>query len=188
MMRGRRARQPWSRQRQGRPALGEAISCVKCGQPCPRTSGTRRYCDVCRKIVARQQNAEKAARYVDRHRREISEAKALRRKADPFYVLSERMGHSLRMALQGAKDGRRWETFVPYTLTDLTRHLERQFLPGMNWSNFADWHIDHIVPRSAFHYTAASDDAFQACWALTNLRPMWAGENLKKSFKRFHLL
>ena len=26
------------------------------------------------------------------------------------------------------------------------QHIERQFTKGMNWNNYGEWHIDHIIP------------------------------------------
>lgn len=57
-------------------------------------------------------------------------------------------------------------------------HLERQFTPGMSWTNYGDWHIDHIKPLASFDLT----DRVQLLVAchFTNLQPLWAEENLKK--------
>lgn len=51
-----------------------------------------------------------------------------------------------------------------------------------------EWHIDHIVPLSAFDITTEDSDGFKRAWALSNLRPLWAAENLKKSSARNFLL
>ena len=67
-------------------------------------------------------------------------------------------------------------------------HLERQFLPGMTWGNRGEWHIDHIVPLASFTFTSPDDPEFRAAWALTNLRPLWAKDNIRKSAKRTHLI
>ncbi len=77
---------------------------------------------------------------------------------------------------------------LPYTTDQLMDHLERQFLPGMTWKNRSKWHIDHIIPLSHFHFTSAKDPEFQAAWALSNLRPMWAKSNLKKGARRLTIL
>lgn len=77
---------------------------------------------------------------------------------------------------------------LPYTIAELRVHLERQFLPGMSWNNRKDWHIDHIIPLSSFKFTSSTNPEFQAAWALTNLRPMWAKENVVKGKKRTVLL
>lgn len=111
-----------------------------------------------------------------------------RLREDPAHRLYMNTSRMVRDALAERKAGRGWEALVGYSLADLTAHLERQFGRGMSWSNYGDWHIDHIVPRAAHHFTGPEDPEFRACWALTNLRPMWATENKSKSAKRTHLL
>ena len=64
------------------------------------------------------------------------------------------------------------------TLDDLKKHLESQFKEGMNWGNYGEWHVDHIIPCSLFDFTKKSDQ-FE-CFHYTNLQPLWAIENLKK--------
>ncbi|MDO3431151.1 hypothetical protein QWJ46_00490 [Rhizobium sp. CBN3] len=80
----------------------------------------------------------------------------------------------------GAKAGRKWELLVGYTIDDLMAHLEKKFTPGMSWDNYGDWHIDHEVPKSAFNYETPEHLDFKRCWALNNLRPMWAKANISK--------
>ena len=111
-----------------------------------------------------------------------------RRAADPSWKVSAHMKTMIGRGLKGGKAGRSWRAFVPYTLEELMAHLERQFLPGMTWDNRGDWHIDHIVPLSSFEFTGPDDANFQAAWALTNLRPLWAKDNIRKSAKRTHLI
>ena len=106
----------------------------------------------------------------------------------PRHNLDKRMKWAIWSGLQGEKDGRSWKSFVDYSIDDLVRHLERQFLPKMTWKNMGRWHVDHIVPKSAFTYDSPDDASFKACWALTNLRPLWGRENVRKSAKRTHLL
>lgn len=75
-----------------------------------------------------------------------------------------------------------------YTVWELVRHIERQFHPGMTWENYGEWHIDHVIPLSLFVFDSADHPGFKAAWALANLRPLWAEDNLKKRAKRTHLL
>lgn len=98
------------------------------------------------------------------------------------------MSSAIRASLVGGKQGRKWEEIAGYTLEQLRDHLERQFIKGMGWHNMSDWHIDHIVPKSSFSYSSPEDAEFKACWALSNLRPLWAEENLSKSDARTHLI
>ena len=91
-----------------------------------------------------------------------------------------RMKTAVAKALRGAKAGRKWEYLVGYTTADLMAHLERQFTIGMSWSNIGKWHIDHVVPKSSFKYTSTDNTEFKRCWALSNLQPLWAWDNLAK--------
>lgn len=81
---------------------------------------------------------------------------------------------------------------LPYSRDDLARHLERQFTRGMSWLNYAGnmpfkakkaWVVDHIVPKRLF----AIEEAEKA-YALTNLRPLWIGLNMRKGMVRSHLV
>ena len=40
-----------------------------------------------------------------------------------------------------------------------------------------------IIPKSAFNFETAEDADFKKCWALENLQPLWAKDNLRKSNK-----
>jgi len=50
-------------------------------------------------------------------------------------------------------------------------------------ANRKDYHIDHIIPQSAFNYETPKDLDFKKCWALTNLQILSSVENMKKSAK-----
>ncbi len=78
------------------------------------------------------------------------------------------------------KNGWHWEELVGYTLTDLKKHLEKHFLPGMTWDNYGEWHIDHRIPIAAFNFETPFDLDFRQCWALRNLQPLWAAQNRSK--------
>lgn len=106
-------------------------------------------------------------------------------KEQPNFKLHSNISRSIRKALRGSKKRRKWEALVGYTTEDLRRHIERQFLEGMSWDNYGinGWHIDHIIPRSAFNYGTPEDDDFKRCWRLSNLRPMWSTDNIRKGNK-----
>jgi len=64
---------------------------------------------------------------------------------------------------------------------ELIEHIQSQFKRDMTWKNWSlnGWHIDHIRPISSFDL---SDPAQQKeCFHYTNLQPLWAIDNLKKS-------
>lgn len=70
------------------------------------------------------------------------------------------------------------------TVAELRAHLEAQFVPGMTWENHTPdgWHIDHKRPLCTFDLT--DPDQQRAAFHYTNLRPLWAVDNLRRS-KRF---
>lgn len=56
-------------------------------------------------------------------------------------------------------------------------HIEKQFISGMNWNNREKWHLDHIIPLAV----AKTEDDVIRLNHFTNLRPLWAEDNFKKS-------
>ncbi|MBA7568819.1 hypothetical protein ES708_10554 [subsurface metagenome] len=89
----------------------------------------------------------------------------------------------INRSLKGRKNGFHWEDLVDFTLNDLMHHLEKQFTDGMTWDNYGKWHIDHIIPITAFNFSSVKDYDFKRCWALNNLRPLWEADNIHKSDK-----
>ena len=99
--------------------------------------------------------------------------------------LNDRIGSSMKKALKGNKAGRHWEELVGYSLRDLRAHIEKQFIGKMSWEGVlrGEIHIDHKIPKSVFNFKTHNDIDFKRCWALSNLQPLWALENIKKSNK-----
>lgn len=138
----------------------------------------------------RIQQANKWAMSNPERKREIAKGVNKRQRLNPTFRLRCAMSAYINWCLHRKKNGMSWEGLVGYSLNDLVAHLERQFQRGMSWKNYGQkgWHIDHIIPASSFTYDDPKDEQFKACWALTNLRPMWAGENISKGHRRIHLI
>jgi hypothetical protein len=111
-----------------------------------------------------------------------------RKRATAKGRLESNVSRAVNRALLKAKSREPSFNLLGFTVDELMRHLERQFLPGMIWENYGKWHVDHILPLASFNYSSAKDDEFKAAWALTNLRPMWAKENISKGARRLHLV
>lgn len=136
-------------------------ACLSCGVDFVATHITRRCCsEVC---AARRARDKAGARSVN---------VAIR--------LSARVRCGMRRDLRTKKGGRQWESLVGYTVAELMRHLEARFAPGMGWHNLSKWHVDHVRPLASFSFSSVDDPEFRAAWALTNLQPLWAEDNLRK--------
>jgi len=65
------------------------------------------------------------------------------------------------------------------TILFLKKWLEFNFVAGMNWENYGKWHIDHVKPCKS--YNLENIDEQLKCFNWTNLQPLWAIDNIKKS-------
>lgn len=119
-----------------------------------------------------------------------------KRATDPIFRMKEIISNSIGQALKkrgSKKNGNSTFKFLPYSLEELRQHLEAQFEPWMTWDNHGvyrldiwddnnsstwTWQVDHIIPHSMFNYTSMKDESFQKCWALENLRPYSAKQNI----------
>jgi len=109
-----------------------------------------------------------------------------RYKTEPKFRLNENVSRGIRNSLNskgGSKNGYHWKDLVGYTESDLVKHLEKQFVNGMTWENYGEWHIDHVCPISKFNFTDPSHTDFKRCWSLKNLQPLWAFDNISKKDK-----
>ena len=133
----------------------------------------------------KEQIKEHSSQYYSENKSEIikqhNNYKRQKRRDDPRFRLNANMGRAIWHALKTGKNNRHWELLVNFTLSDLIEKLEKQFKKGMSWSNYGDWHVDHIIPKSYFIFKSSEDEEFKKCWSLKNLQPLWAEENFKKN-------
>lgn len=143
------------------------------------------------KKTCRQKNINHY-RAIQRKRRaerkeELNAANRLKRILNPQFRVRENMSRRMNYSLHArnlTKNKISWIELVGYDLQELKAHLEKQFTKEMSWENYGSyWHIDHIKPDSRFIYESVEDIEFKKCWALSNLQPLKAEDNLKKSNK-----
>jgi hypothetical protein len=121
----------------------------------------------------------------DRIRETKRKSIAKRRESDVAFrlvcLVRSRVSHALRKAAS-SKSCRTIE-MLGCTGKELRLHVESKFLPGMTWENHghAGWHIDHIIPLAKFDLSDPTQQA--AAFHYTNLQPLWAKDNLRKSDK-----
>jgi len=116
----------------------------------------------------------------ERRRKQRREQERTKRK-DPLYRLGNNLSRQIRKTIHHNKQGWHWENVVGYSLDDLKAHLETQFQAGMTWKNYGSWHIDHIKPKSSFPISSQNwREITKEIWALKNLQPLWAKDNISK--------
>lgn len=103
-----------------------------------------------------------------------------RRKNNPLL----RIKHSLNSRLLKKLKSKNNKTFelIGCTPTFLKEHLESKFQSGMTWDNYGKdgWHIDHIIPCSAFDLTNYEEQV--KCFNYTNLQPLWATNKIAAKY------
>ena len=171
----------------GKKVAGSNDKCIDCGKSFVLRHGHVKRCDPCHKVARAAAFAKYKAANRERILQRNREREAVLRR-DLRWRLDNRMSLQIWQGLRGGKQGRSWSELVEFTIDDLMRHLERQFLPGMSWGNIGQWQVDHIVPQASFSYSSSDDAEFRACWALTNLRPLWSGDNARKRDRREFLI
>lgn len=131
-----------------------------------------------------------ARRYREKNREKMLErTNAWRnrvRRSDAKFNLAERVRCAINASFRDGGFTKRSKTgaILGCSWPEFAAHIERQFLPGMSWENRSKWHIDHIVPMA----TAVTEADVLALNHFTNLRPLWAEDNLAKKAKITHLI
>lgn len=152
------------------------------------------------KIVALQKEYYKNHKdEIDAYRREYYKT---RLQNDLLFKIKRRVSSQVWHSLfkkGSSKNNKSICDFLPYSIQELKEHLENLFEPWMTWDNYGryvakdwddndlstwKWQIDHIIPHSLFEYSSMEDQIFQDCWALNNLRPYSAKQNLLDSNRK----
>lgn len=104
-------------------------------------------------------------------------------KADPGYKLRAVLRARIVTALVRSKTKKiaTTEQLIGCPVEKARKHIESLFKDGMTWENHGDWHIDHIRPLASFDLTDIEQQKIAMHY--TNLQPLWAVENMKKSAK-----
>lgn len=125
---------------------------------------------------------------------------------DINYKLKKLLRSRINKALKATSHSKISKTSILLgcTIDQFKHHLESQFSSEMNWNNMGpgylidnrgkpvhdnmgntipvkQWHIDHIKPCYLFDFTKPEDQI--KCFHYSNLRPLWAADNLRRSRK-----
>lgn len=146
------------------------------------TGKLKTTCKPCDTIRKSQWNKDNAERHNEHNRRTF--AKNYKKyRTNPVWVMKRRVSSAVSNFLSKRDGYKSKQTFeaLPYTPEQLVEHLENQFDDKMTWDNYGSyWSLDHIYPQSKLPYDSLDHPNFIKCWALENLRPLEATENLRK--------
>ena len=114
---------------------------------------------------------------------DTAEYKNKRRKTDIGFKILTNLRCRLYKAVKNGSKAKRTLELLGCTVEHLKQYLKSRFTEGMSWDNYGlyGWHIDHKTPCANFDLSKESEQ--RACFHYTNLQPLWAEENHKKSNK-----
>ncbi len=116
----------------------------------------------------------------------IKKYKQIKRETDILFKLSDNIKSRLRQFLKSKNISKNNKTFeiIGCTPQQLKEYIEIQFTEGMSWDLIGkNIHIDHITPLSS---SKTEEEIYKLCH-YTNLQPLWAEDNLRKSNKLDYL-
>lgn len=132
-----------------------------------------------------EKNKEKIKQYKKEY--QIRNRKKITKKINDRYHsdINYRIKHNLRtrfnLALKNNSKQSSIITLLGCSILELKEYLEEKFKPGMTWTNYGEWHIDHIKPCCDFRLSDKNQQ--EICFHYTNLQPLWAKDNLSKGGK-----
>ena len=124
--------------------------------------------------------------YYQINKSKINESMRIKYKSDHLFRLIHLSRNRIIKFLNMKRINKSSSSFqiIGCTPNELKLHIEKLFSDGMCWDNQHLWHIDHKIPLSS---AKTEEDILKLCH-YTNLQPLWAKDNLRKSNKLNHLL
>lgn len=165
------------------------IQCLFCDEEAAAVNSKKQYCsNICRSrhyTLKIKKDTAKYRQYQERRRLYSikNKAAACKRHKDRYHSdINYRLQANLRTRLhsalkRNAKTGSAVKD-LGCSIEFFKNHLEKQFTKNMNWDNYSEWHIDHIIPLSSFDLTD-KNQLLKACH-YSNLQPLWAKDNIIK--------
>lgn len=137
----------------------------------------------------RENNKEEAYIWRQNNKDSIRQKKNNRRKNDINCRLADYLRSRIRKVIIGIVKSGSAVKDLGCSIEQLKGYIEKRFYLNsetgekMSWENygFYGWHIDHVIPLSAFDLS--NPEQFKKAVHYTNLQPLWMKENLSKNNK-----
>lgn len=123
----------------------------------------------------------KAYQNTEAFRESVRKSQQKRKKENPHQFAARGILHAVLIRTGHPKYASRTSACLGYDSAKLKERIAFNFKPGMSWENHGEWHIDHTKPIAEFVRQGITDPKVINC--LSNLRPMWASENISKGGK-----
>jgi hypothetical protein len=104
-----------------------------------------------------------------------------KRKYNPLFKLRCNISSRIQQSLKrnGYTKNSKTNQILGCSFEEFKQYLQIQFIKGMTWENFGEWHLDHIYPVSL----AKDEEELIRLNHYTNFQPLWAKDNLQKGNK-----
>lgn len=151
--------------------IGSELICKLCNCSFEKKNTVEHYCDKCKNIKRKTKSA----------RVKINENMRRKYRENQVVLVKTRFRNILAQALRRNKYGKKSKAneILGCSWDKLKAYIESQFQQGMTWENRSAWHIDHIIPLAS----AKTEEDVIRLNHYTNLQPLWAADNLRKSDK-----
>jgi len=121
--------------------------------------------------------------WLEQNRDLINKKERNKRKINPAYKIKKNLRRRVNQVITRNNKSNTTMNLIGCSVYELLQYLEKQFRDGMTWDNYGKWHIDHIKPCASFDLTDPEQQ--KKCFHYTNLQPLWAEDNIRKSDKVF---
>lgn len=113
-----------------------------------------------------------------KNRKDSSRRYKEKRKENIILKLSDGVSNLIRGSLKrrGYTKDSKTQEILGCTYIEFKDYIESKFEAGMSWSNYGEWHIDHIIPIS---WSKTEKEVYELN-NYKNLQPLWKFENLSK--------
>lgn len=96
------------------------------------------------------------------------------------YIIDRKIRTFFKDVIRKNIKSSKYELILGYTITEFKENISSKFENWMNWNNFGEWQIDHIIPKKNITYENFNNIWFKLCWSLFNLRPLHKVKNNKR--------